>query len=101
MIAINADSTVREMQQYMTEWTGRMGWHNKTPLESLALIMSEGGEACNECRGEKPTEKLPTELADIVIRTFSFAGEQGIDLAAAIVAKMEINEVRGTRGRLK
>lgn len=81
-------------------WVERMGWHNKTPLEALALIASEVGEAVNECRGETPTPELGSELADIVLRVADLAHWQGIDLAAAITEKMAINEARGTRGRV-
>jgi hypothetical protein len=36
------------------EWLKEMGWTNKlSPLEHIALISSEIGEAANECRGEK------------------------------------------------
>jgi NTP pyrophosphatase (non-canonical NTP hydrolase) len=81
------------------DWVERMGWHNKTVLEALALIASEVGEAVNECRGEKPTEAFGEELADIILRIADLAQWQGIDLAAQIARKMEINEQRGTRGR--
>lgn len=81
------------------EWVERMGWHNKTPLEYLALIASEVGEAVNECRGEKPTGELGEELADIILRTLDMAVVMGIDIEAEIKQKMETNELLGTRGR--
>ena len=49
-------------------WVERMGWHNKTVLEALALIASEVGEAVNECRGDEPTDAFGEELADICER---------------------------------
>lgn len=83
-------------------WLQRMGWvGNLTPLEMLALITSEVGEAVQECRGAQPTAKLPSELADIILRTLALAREQGYDMDAAIAAKMEANEARGSNGRLK
>lgn len=81
------------------DWVERMGWHNKTVLEALALIASEVGEAVNECRGDEPTESFGEELADICLRVFDLAQWQKIDLQASIIKKMEINELRGTRGR--
>ena len=30
-------------------WVDKMGWHNKMPLEYVALIASEIGEVANEC----------------------------------------------------
>ncbi|MCU8044415.1 MULTISPECIES: hypothetical protein [unclassified Shewanella] len=81
------------------DWVERMGWHNKTVLEALALIASEVGEAVNECRGEAPSDCFGTELADIILRVTDLAHWQGIDLAKTIANKMAINEQRGTRGR--
>ena len=83
------------------DWCERMGWHNKLPLEYIALIASEIGEAANECRGDKPTKELGSELADIILRTIDFAKTEKIDIQQEILAKMEINEGRGTRGRKK
>jgi NTP pyrophosphatase (non-canonical NTP hydrolase) len=82
-------------------WVEKMGWHNKTTLEALALVASEVGEAINECRNETPTDAFGEELADIVLRVLDIAHWQGIDLEKEILAKMAINEQRGTRGRVK
>jgi NTP pyrophosphatase (non-canonical NTP hydrolase) len=83
-------------------WLVEMGWATaSTPLEQIALIASEIGEAANECRGAVPTEKLGSELADIVLRTLGLAERLGINMEAEIAAKMAINLERGTRGRLK
>lgn len=90
---------INELAAKQYDWVERMGWHNKTVLETLALIASEVGEAVNECRGEAPTPNFGTELADIILRTADLAHWQGIDLAAVIAAKMEVNENLGTRGR--
>ncbi|MEL4280746.1 hypothetical protein [Shewanella mangrovisoli] len=81
------------------DWVERMGWHNKTVLEALALIASEVGEAVNECRGDAPSDCFGTELADIILRVVDLAQWQGIDIGATIANKMAINEQRGTRGR--
>lgn len=45
---------------------------------------------------EKPRkpEGVPSELADIVIRTLDFAGAWGIDLASAIEEKLAYNRTR-------
>lgn len=83
------------------QWVDEMGWHNKTPLEALALVASEVGEAVNECRGEQPTEHFGEELADIVLRVIDLAHWQGVDINAAIIAKIAKNKARGNRGRLK
>ncbi len=81
-------------------WLEEMGWTKATPLESLALIASEVGEAVNECRGIAPTEELGSELADIVLRVFGMAKQNGIDIEAEITKKMKVNAKRGSRGRV-
>jgi len=91
---------INEIAEKQFDWVERMGWHNKTVLEALALIASEVGEAVNECRGEVPTSEFGTELADIVLRVADLAHWQGINLADVIALKMERNEKRGTRGRV-
>ncbi len=97
--AINID--IYELMRAHWQWCEDMNQHNKTPLEYLALIGSEVGEAVNECREEEPTEELGIELADIILRTIDFAQEMKIDLPVKIKEKMAINKVRGTRGRTK
>ena len=93
------DFGINEICAKQYDWVERMGWHNKTVLEALALIASEVGEAVNECRGIEPTPEFATELADIILRIADLAAWQKIDLAAVIRAKMDVNEARGTRGR--
>lgn len=69
------------------DWVERMGWHNKTVLESLALIGSEIGEAADECLGVVPTAPKAAfgeELADIVLRTADLAQCQGVNLAEVV-----------------
>ena len=90
---------INEICARQYDWVERMGWHNKTVLEALALIASEVGEAVNECRGDAPTEAFGEELADILLRVADLAQWQGIDLGAQVARKMAINEERGTRGR--
>lgn len=92
---------ISEIAKRQFAWVEEMGWHNKTPLEYLALIASEIGESVNECRGSQPTEKLGSELADIILRTVDFAEVCGIDIAAEIESKMAKNLANGTRGRSK
>ncbi len=93
------DMDINDIAEKQFDWVERMGWHNKTVLEALALIASEVGEAINECRGEAPTQEFGTELADIILRVADLAQWQGINLAEVISAKMAVNEARGARGR--
>ena len=83
-------------------WCEEMGWHNKTPLEYLALVGSEVGEAVNECRGEKPTPALGLELADIVLRTLDLMWEYGITPETVLRTKIMHNIAVGKKpGRIK
>jgi NTP pyrophosphatase (non-canonical NTP hydrolase) len=82
-------------------WVEKMGWHNKTKLEALALVASEVGEAINECRNEQPTDAFGEELADIILRVLDLAHWQGVDMEKEITQKMLKNEQRGNRGRQK
>lgn len=92
---------INEIAEKNYQWVEEMGWHNKTVLEALALVASEVGEAINECRNEKPTDNFGEELADIVLRVLDISHWQGIDIEKEILNKMEKNENRGTRGRVK
>lgn len=64
------------------DWVERMGWHNKTPLESLALIASEVGEAAAEYLSDTDGQAFVGELADIVLRIIDFGPLYGWDLDA-------------------
>ncbi len=92
---------INEIAEQNYNWVERMGWHNKSVLEALALVASEVGEAINECRHEQPSEAFGEELADIVLRVLDIAHWQGIDMEKTITDKMALNEERGSRGRLK
>lgn len=92
---------INEVAEKNYLWVEEMGWHNKTPLEALALVASEVGEAINECRHEKPSEAFGEELADIILRVLDIAHWQKIDMEKELALKMAKNEQRGNRGRLK
>ena len=93
--------TINNIAVKQHKWVESKNWHNKLPLEYLALIASEVGEAINECRGEVPTNKLGFELADIVLRTLDFAIEMGIDIEDVILIKMSDNLTRDFTNKLK
>jgi hypothetical protein len=61
-------------------WVASMGWHNKTVLESIALIGSEIGEAAAECLEDRCTDAFGMELADIVLRTADLSRTEGVNL---------------------
>lgn len=70
------------LRQY--DWVERMGWHNKTVLEAIALIASEIGEAAGECKFGHTTDHFGEELADIQLRILDLAQWQQIDLASIV-----------------
>ena len=92
---------LNELAREQWEWVESVGWHNKTPLEVLALIASEVGEAVNECRGDGPTSLFQYELADVILRTLDLAYDMDIDIEQALLDKVKLNHERGTRGRVK
>jgi NTP pyrophosphatase (non-canonical NTP hydrolase) len=94
------DDSINNIIETHYQWLGRMGYTKATPLESLALITSEIGEAVNECRQGEPTDKFGEELADIVLRVFGLARRYNIDIADAMTQKIIKNYASGdNRGR--
>lgn len=79
------------------------GWHEapRNDGEVLALIHCEVSEALQALRNGNPPDhhcpkfsSLEVELADVIIRIMDYAGEKDLDIAGAILAKMEINRNR-------
>lgn len=68
-------------------WVARMGWHNTTVLENLALIASEIGETVTECLTAVRTPAFGEELADILLRALNLAKWQGVDLLPHAMAR--------------
>lgn len=85
------------------------GWYDppvRTPLESLALVVTEVAEAIEELRKpnaralyreEGKYEGIAVELADAMIRIMDFCQYEGFPLATAIELKIEENKRRPYR----
>ena len=81
------------------------GWDAKTPAmwgekfaipSALALIHSEVSEALEAFRG-RDLANFEEEMADVLIRVLDVTHGMGIDLAGAVLAKLEKNRARGYR----
>lgn len=81
------------------DWVERMNWHNKTVLESLALIGSEIGESINECWGNIPTEHFGEELADIFLRVADLAMVEKVDIEQALKSSTVIWKTNDYQGQ--
>lgn len=68
------------------------GWHTSepNPIKELLLIHSEVSEACEALR-KGDMDNFAEELADIVIRAFDTAEDNGIDIVKAIWDKCRKN----------
>lgn len=76
----------------------------ETPREDgtlIALMHSELSEALEAVRhGNPPDDKIPAfsgveaEFADVIIRIMDYAGRYNLNVAAALIAKMEYNPTR-------
>lgn len=115
-------SNLTELQQRIWQINEDKGFHEDRPEggqelsqwqgNKLMLIVSEAVEAHDEIRNGKPAdmtyypteslflkgphkpEGVPSEIADIVIRCFDFAGTEGFDLGQIIEEKMRYNSTR-------
>ena len=79
------------------------GWHDeeRNDGECIALMHSELSEALEALRNGNPKDShcpefssVEVELADVIIRIMDYAGYRDLDIAGAIVAKMEYNRSR-------
>ena len=101
----NGWDTSRQMIDRPEDFDPR--WRTSHLVAELGLVMTEASEAIEEVRaGHHPTETyyrlkddkpegLPSELADVIIRVVDIADAHGIDIAAAVVEKLNHNATRG------
>jgi NTP pyrophosphatase (non-canonical NTP hydrolase) len=95
-------TTIDGLMRAHYKWVDDMGWHNKEPLESVALIHEEVAELGRELRGNvQDIDRIGEEMADVVLRVLDLAGQYGLNFQHRIINKYQRNIQRGTRGRVK
>ena len=102
---------LHEWTKYVSDWRKSKGFYTPPSIDpkihcplseadatlgKLFLVVCELAEAGEAVRHNN-LENFTEELADTIIRIFDIAGTQGIDLEAAVSAKMKINEERPIR----
>lgn len=99
---MNRNMTIEQMQARIHQQNREMGWWDN-PREMgtlLCLVHSEISEAMEGERKGLMDDHLPhrpmleVELADAMIRIMDIAASRGLDLAGAIVEKVDYNRKR-------
>ncbi|MFB5193160.1 MazG nucleotide pyrophosphohydrolase domain-containing protein [Alicyclobacillus fastidiosus] len=96
--------TIRYIMNEVHQTAVSKGWYEQPVAFTthIALAHSELSEALEADRKNYGEDKIAEELADVLIRTLDMAAAHNLDLAGALVAKMEKNKGRTYRhGGLK
>jgi len=100
---LQADPTLRVLQDYLAAVCQERGWTKDSPSEKFVLFVEEVGELAKAIRkqaglynepAKKHTFSLEEEFADVLSYLLDLANCYGIDLEAAFRAKEKINETR-------
>lgn len=96
--------TIRKLVEEAWETTQDKGFHTgRSPLEKMALIITEIAEAIEEVRAGRPNiwigedskpEGVLVELADAVIRIADYFGSEKIDMDLILRMKLDYNKTR-------
>jgi len=100
------ENAIKQLAVNIHSTSKKKGWwdENRNDGECIALMHSELSEALEWLRDKSDTrgmsdhikdyQGIEEELADVIIRVLDFAEARGLDVAGAIIAKMEYNERR-------
>ena len=99
---LNIENAANNLADYCHGLAKECGWWatDRNVGEMIALCHSELSEALEAHRKDKMDDHLPdrkgieVELADAVIRIFDLAGGLGLDIGAAMAAKLAYNANR-------
>lgn len=75
------------------EWIKSFGWEKGSLLKKLAMIISEFGEAVDECRGEEIGEDYYYEIADVGLRVLTALKQVDIRLRASVLIEMRCEKL--------
>jgi len=100
---LQADPSLRVLQDYLAAVCQERGWTKDSPSEKFVLFVEEVGELAKAIRkqaglydepAKKYTSSLEEEFADVLSYLLDLANCYGVDLEAAFRAKEKINETR-------
>jgi NTP pyrophosphatase (non-canonical NTP hydrolase) len=103
MAHLQADPTLRVLQDYLASVCQERGWTKDTPAEKFVLFVEEVGELAKAIRKESGLYKeaakthhfsLEEEFADVLSYLLDLANCYRVDLEVAFRAKEKINETR-------
>jgi len=98
--------TITEIQNRVHRIALDHGWWDapRSIGEVLMLLVTELAEAMEAYREGNPESdkirgfsRMEEELADVIIRLLDLAGKEGLNIEAAVLAKMAYNEDRPYR----
>ena len=100
---MDKDITIKELTSQMHELVRSKGWYEadskrpQTPRNLAVSLSIEAAEILEHFQfGEaiKDKDELGSELADVTLYLLQLASVSGIDLAEAVLKKIEVNKTR-------
>ena len=86
--------SLTELQHLMVRQLRERGYYPRDEMEVLLRLGEEVGEVMEAVRERQPTENLGFEMVDVLWNLLRLAELKGIDLEAAFIRKLHINQSR-------